>query len=129
MSDVKHTPGPWDHEFKPGCNRMEIWANGMKVAEVIGFAGFDFANARLIAAAPDLLAACKHAFRLLAERGDPFSGDDWEIGHRLSAAIGKATGGEEPQCLRLTTDRFANRIREAVKLADAMMADDEEPRT
>ena len=55
------------------------------------------ANVRLMAAAPDLLAACRAAFERLKAEGDPFVGDDWELGHRLSAAIGKATDPEYPR--------------------------------
>jgi hypothetical protein len=44
------------------------------------------ANARLIAAAPDLLEACKVAFHQTCSAGRP---KDWE---QLRAAIAKATG-------------------------------------
>jgi hypothetical protein len=74
MSYTKHTPGPWTAE-KCGatCSLVEIlagsplaptrqvvgWAQGMAVA---GHAGENaWANARLMAAAPDLFAACEEA--------------------------------------------------------------------
>ena len=68
MSAIKHTPGPWKHEDRTyvyalneqGSNRFYVdvqrgRANGelTQLAELL-------ANARLIAAAPDLLEACEH---------------------------------------------------------------------
>jgi hypothetical protein len=53
-----HTPGPW----KPEClfkdlDRWEMWGDGKVISSHI----FGKSNARLIAAAPDLLEACKKA--------------------------------------------------------------------
>jgi hypothetical protein len=95
MSDVKHTPGPWEaafydtHEFEihdptdgtalavvpiPTIQNGErVGANRERSIEEIG------ANARLIAASPDLLAACKAAVAAF-DRADresrPFA-DNW----------------------------------------------------
>ena len=64
---MKHTPGPWRVE---SANRQNfffgIWAQvtktgSMEIARVSGLAEFDRANANLIAAAPELLEACKEA--------------------------------------------------------------------
>ena len=58
---VEHTPGPWD--FIKGDARWFVRAAGMDIASVgtvpywENFKPVDEANARLIAAAPDLLAA------------------------------------------------------------------------
>jgi hypothetical protein len=59
----KHTPGPWvvsEHTM----HGYEVWARrnsgSMRVA-LCGTANFDEANARLIAAAPELLTALKRA--------------------------------------------------------------------
>jgi hypothetical protein len=54
------------------------------------------ANARGLLAWTELLAACRAALERLKADGDPFAGPDWELGHRLSAAIGKATDPEYP---------------------------------
>jgi len=88
----KHTPGPWSYEGVPG------WANSWYVrnaerqiicsTDVIGRFGGD-ENARLIAAAPDLLAA----LQLIETDKD---GDGFicvEAMNLVRAAIAKATGG------------------------------------
>lgn len=99
----KHTPGPWrvficddggqwsgwplsinavDDEDKsivrPGGQYPYEWDATMSQHEAI-------ANARLIAAAPELLEACKSALGAF-ERNDAIDWDD------LAAAIAKATG-------------------------------------
>ncbi len=60
----KHTPGPWK------VVGTEIWGANVKIAS--GRGAYDEkdrqknkANARLIAAAPDLLAACKTTLEML----------------------------------------------------------------
>lgn len=64
----EHTPGPWSIDAslfdRDGYDRYIVLGDGLYVAEVIGMATPDkdllsTANARLIAAAPDLLAACR----------------------------------------------------------------------
>ena len=97
-----HTPGPWKliegpQEFSPDA----AWIIGSDSSETICdvlssdcvAAPSDeeeiHANALLIAAAPDLLAACKE-LRL-------FIGSDYDtrdLANLLDAAIAKATGGE-----------------------------------
>lgn len=62
MSAAKYTPGPW---------RMDVLMNVMAADGLVAFpgvsAGFDQeANARLIAAAPELLAACENARDMIA---------------------------------------------------------------
>ena len=66
----KHTPGPWFAKFEAG--RYVISSQGAfgphrSLAITGGFEPANGANARLIAAAPDLLAALNRANRLLAE--------------------------------------------------------------
>jgi hypothetical protein len=59
----KHTPGPWEIRSGNGLSFL-IWPQGRPtaIAVVPGKAGTSAeANARLLAAAPDLLAACKVA--------------------------------------------------------------------
>lgn len=108
MTAAKHTPGPWFARIR-GPVAAGIFhedANGPLIAsvpenyitsdnqEVLDAEGQ--ANARLIAAAPDLLAACEGALRLLAKC-------DVQIDARygvpevraLMASIAKAKGGAQ----------------------------------
>ena len=100
--ESKHTPGPWTIQkyYSNGCEAGP-WimagpdSDGQRriVASVGGAPYIDadrgattYANARLIAAAPDLLVACRAALMMI----DPFVHDVTEI----EAAIAKAeTGG------------------------------------
>ncbi len=97
-NETKHTPGPWalhaDHAINGG---HQIWGDGCLVADVA-----TDANARLIAAAPDLLAALEGCRAALATLSGPRRDlADWhrqnvarlataEVAAR--AAIAKATG-------------------------------------
>jgi hypothetical protein len=57
--NFKHTPGPW--KIKNGHNYSILDSQNRAVAFTsFGAEICDVANARLIAAAPDLLDACKH---------------------------------------------------------------------
>jgi hypothetical protein len=56
---MSHSKGPWRAEPMPRDGRIYIWSNGLKIAEVIALADFDFDNAKLITAAPELLTALK----------------------------------------------------------------------
>jgi len=58
--EVKHTPGPWEAEAA-GRHRKEIHANGVGIATVwrSGTGNQIHATARLMAAAPEMLAALK----------------------------------------------------------------------
>ncbi len=84
----KHTPGPWEETYG-----KKIYANGRVVAEVMTHEreheDEDSANARLIAAAPEMLAAIQCA---LKDLGTGFDGMP-SVG-MCRAAIAKATGGE-----------------------------------
>jgi hypothetical protein len=71
----------------PREGRIYIWSNGLKIAEVIALADFDFDNAKLITAAPDLLQALKEVV-MLSDR----KVDEWD---RAKAAIAKAEGGAQ----------------------------------
>lgn len=106
MKDTKekhatHTPGPWvvGANVTAG-NKLEgcsIFAE--KIKDQIGWMRFDLdeenhANARLIAAAPDLLAQCKEFEKCLTHlinSGD--SGADLER-DKLRAVLAKVDGGE-----------------------------------
>lgn len=73
---TKHTPGPWTADGED--SDWEINFNGISIAEV-----YDEADARLIAAAPDMLAA------LEAVEADYIKADLRVI---VRAAIAKAKG-------------------------------------
>ena len=64
---TKHTPGPWDASYRDGGAR--IMAGSITLANILqgGHAGSlaeQYANARLIAAAPELLAALRELLEL-----------------------------------------------------------------
>lgn len=95
-----HTPGPW--KISAECQTIIIddrspFGNGVLIASCMGndHSGFYAtasqanANASLIAAAPELLEACKSALDWLQgwESAEPFSAT-------LRAAIAKATGDQ-----------------------------------
>ena len=93
---TKHTPGPWnfyDDSNDGKTNRIEIVAVGKTVARIYhSVPAEDLPNARLIAAAPDLLEALETAldgwqreFEYLAKRTP-----EWVT--KARAAIAKATG-------------------------------------
>ena len=102
--NAKHTPGPWEAAIQPGCHAViASLSGGQKAVAIIGNNTPDdgnepmrFANARLIAGAPDLLAALQRIVAVLdkqvasphlAERASPLA--------QAKAAISKATG-EQP---------------------------------
>lgn len=90
MSNDKHTPGPWKHRHTPLrgiANDVYCvdWSEDQEeVAEIV----HGEANARLIAAAPDLLEACETAVSILRALGHTRGGSYEDI----CAAIAKATG-------------------------------------
>lgn len=64
---IQHTPGPWETSI----NSEEQWDvcgenAGEMIADLLGLDNQE-ANANLIAASPQMLAACKTALRLFAE--------------------------------------------------------------
>lgn len=84
-----HTPGPW--VSSPYIGPDDSWfitADGNKICGG-GAPGINEANANLIAAAPDLLDACKRASEILRGRGSPGWGVAKDI---LNTAIAKAEG-------------------------------------
>jgi hypothetical protein len=104
MTDVKHTPGPWEFGpgYAPGDSTFELFAPGGR--QVIAQCSYenmwlstydgetDAANARLIASAPDLLEALK---RMVEIDDDEVVMDTDSVKERLSAAraaIARATG-------------------------------------
>ena len=103
MSTHKHTPGPWKFGKELTARSVE-WlvsfdagskGRGIAIAETCAGSGNEEFDARLIAAAPELLAALETAYMALigylpAHRNDV---TDAAIG-AARAAITKATGGE-----------------------------------
>jgi hypothetical protein len=95
MSEPKYTPAPWT--MKQGRNKS-LWVMAPDetcVAEIGGhFEGHHEANARLIAAAPDLLAACEELLasvrRIAALNGGGYMRDDSARCERAQAAIDRA---------------------------------------
>lgn len=96
---AQHTPGPWaiDQNYGSGC--LHVWSPRREIAVARVSDDHpraeDYANARLIAAAPDLLAALQQALawseeeRRWAETADL---SKWiERSAALEAAIAKAT--------------------------------------
>lgn len=95
--ETKHTPGPWTDK---GGSTGAVWAGREFIASVYpnaqedwdGFSRYDRqdeteANARLVAASPELLDACETAMRLIRA-----AGLEDRIGtHEIRAAIAKAT--------------------------------------
>ncbi len=95
---MAHTPGPWETRESPRNN--DVWyvegpsePNGKwLVAEANGRNQTNEANARLIAAAPDLLEACKSARdRMWASR----SPTSVVIANQCDRAIANAEGRTE----------------------------------
>ena len=84
----KHTPGPWRVVEDRVPSSLEVYAGKTAIAECWRRADVEteIANARLIAAVPDLLKALEFVIR-----GVP---DTWECVQQARAAIAKATGGE-----------------------------------
>jgi hypothetical protein len=89
---VKHTPGPWS----TGCDEdghMVYAADDSAVADALrddGDAEAEVSNARLIAAAPDLLAACQVALAAYRLAGKDVPENSTAA--TLRSAIAKAEG-------------------------------------
>jgi len=106
---AQHTPGPWKAVADPfhfatlstvvGGGHAEKGLQRAMIVQVGGYAGWQEqeANARLIAAAPDLLAALEALVegvdRLLG-KPEPYECDDGALA-AARAAILKATGGQQ----------------------------------
>jgi len=102
---MKHTPGPWKEERCHAANIVDVYdghiiregdgwriPNGINLictVAHVGTAQATNANARLIAAAPELLEACKRA--LVYVKSDPAV---YPLICCLEEAIAKATGKE-----------------------------------
>ena len=99
----KHTPGPWKftnfnwrgEEDTKGNLYVTGWHGEGTCTSVCRVEGnatshdVTLANARLIAAAPDLLVACEQAYSLI---GTQYVGPSLEVSLMLCKAIAKAKG-------------------------------------
>lgn len=114
-TQTTHTPGPWViHEWGIGDSVIEVnGPDGAQIAEIdtlrestetehVRASGEHRANARLIAAAPDLLAACKAAdgaFDRIEAQGADGDSEAWKMAfaawQNVRAAIAKAERGVE----------------------------------
>jgi len=87
-----HTPGPWKYSTNVGPTKALIVENDGSTVVEIGNRTHDSRfvhNARLIAAAPDLLEACKVA---LESSEDEYGGGWTHVNDALRGAIAKAEG-------------------------------------
>lgn len=89
--NVKHTPGPWSAEESPESEYFDV-----KVHMSRGYLGVATYNSRadanLIAAAPDMLAALRGVLAHMEARGlDTYGAGEFAF---VRAAIAKAEGGE-----------------------------------
>ena len=103
VESVTHTPGPWRAETEPNGTCI-VWAlrNGDDDKYVIGVVALrgGEADARLIAAAPDLLAALYEAREFIDGQIDVVDGNYGEpapnramvLAQEIDAAIAKAEG-------------------------------------
>jgi hypothetical protein len=97
MTETTYTPGPWKIDTRTG---LVIWGNPGSVCRIpIGDCRTPAklreadANAHMIAAAPDMLMALKHAQQALAQSSvEKFEIDGKQAGEVVRAAIAKAMG-------------------------------------
>lgn len=100
----KHTPGPWSYRIPPDyVPHVEFWIDtpdGTPIADIKTHAkGATEADAKIIAAAPDLLSVAIEALGFVvatiqaaqAVGGRPFGPAPYEIETQLRATIAKAT--------------------------------------
>ena len=88
MSELKFTPGPWDRTYIDDAPDHIRDANGSLIASVyFGDCDFGVANGKLMAAAPDLYAACEKALTYLPNVN---TYEPIEVAQTIMAAMVKA---------------------------------------
>lgn len=92
MSKTKHTPGPWKYESETKTIRAAVPNYWLASMNSFDGAVDNEANARLIAAAPELLVLMHEVEEYLAATSANVNDPLWE---RVKEAIAKATGGAE----------------------------------
>jgi hypothetical protein len=120
MNESKHTPGPWDWEAlgQNGHNGLFnlyiVDSTRRKIGTMYGKGDEREANARLIATAPDMLAALRanlafaeHELELREPSADPdYIKYAKEAVETARAAIAKATG--QPEVFQPTAEQYAD---------------------
>lgn len=94
---MSHTPGPWEADDNEGFSIWRVYGGSKSIAEVIGDSAEADANARLIAAAPEMFEALCGAWMALSGAPDWMHREDEyadEI-RAVRAAIAKATEGSK----------------------------------
>ena len=90
MTESSHTPGPW-FVGKSARNGARVFATQFGTDGVVAAGIENRANARLIAAAPDLLRSCIVAIDWLSDKGVP--ADHVEM-RRLRDAVAMTEGSQ-----------------------------------
>lgn len=92
MAETQHTPGPWDYDGPP--HNIIVWSSPEDRICFMTSDGPTETNARLIAAAPDLLEASKKAVEFIEEfyPNAAFNGHTASLRHAISKAEGKSHG-------------------------------------
>ena len=91
MSEAQHTPGPWRADSTNVSERYRYVLGGRRlICRITKGDGESEANARLIAAAPELLEALIAAEQAFVEHGIPLACHASLF--QIRAAIAKATG-------------------------------------
>ena len=91
----KHTPGPWTLSSvtcKSGRNKLALSSSKARICDISVYEDEDRANARLIAAAPELYEACEILLKRFGKVSSIGTGGLYDIVDRARAAIVKATG-------------------------------------
>lgn len=91
---MSHTPGPWEIITKNGAVQWEYSVVGERqlvFSTTVPNGGMHHANANLIAAAPDLLAACENVMFFIRECDEDDDAASRDVLEQLDLAIRKAT--------------------------------------
>lgn len=93
MSETKHSPGKWTTLNQDGDIYIEAESRCAVVARIFAGVGNaeDEANAKLIAAAPDLLEALEAIMSIYPDRGDVMDRVNVNVIQMAKEAIKKAT--------------------------------------
>jgi len=95
---TKHTPGPWEAHIIPGFKHSSVTNSNPRDPSIDIKTANHAADASLIAAAPDLLAALNALYKACEWRanqeGGDFGPDIGPAAEMADAAIAKATGAK-----------------------------------
>ncbi len=93
---MAHTPGPWTYQATAGDHDFSVYSETYQRGRDIALVrNFDEANARLIAAAPELLEACYRLVNCPDMNLDELGTESLEALDDAMSAIAKAVGGED----------------------------------